>query len=163
MKYYSSAMVELAQSWIGKKESDGSYKEIIDIYNSYKPHPRNTPMSYDWAWCAATMSALAIKLGYTEIIPIEMSCSRMIDIAKKMGIWVEDESVTPKAGWFLLYDWDEKNRKGDNLGDPEHIGIVEKVKGNKITIIEGNYGNKVQRREVKINGIYIFAKLHIIR
>ena len=30
-----SEVVKLISSWIGKKEADGSYKEIIDIYNSF--------------------------------------------------------------------------------------------------------------------------------
>ena len=65
------AVVDLATSWIGKNEADGSFKEIIDIYNSFAgPLPRNTKMDYSWAWCAATWSALAIKLGYTDIMPI---------------------------------------------------------------------------------------------
>lgn len=151
-KKYASEMVKLMQSWLGKKESDGSFKEIVDIYNSIK-HERG-PMSYDYAWCAATVSAAAIKLGYTDICPVEMSCSRLITMAKNMGIWIEDESITPTPGMWLLYDWDEKNKKGDNKGDPEHIGLVEKVNGKEIYIIEGNYCNAVKRRIVEVDGIY---------
>lgn len=154
MPKYASEMVKLAQSWLGKKESDGSHKMIVDIYNTYKPLPRGTKMQYDWPWCACTVSALAIKLGYTDIVPIEMSCSKLIELAKKKGIWIEDESITPTPGMFLLYDWDEKNKKGNNLGDPEHIGIVEKVNGKEIYIIEGNYGNAVKRRIVEVDDIY---------
>lgn len=155
MPKYASEMVKLAQSWIGKKESDGSHKMIIDIYNTYKPHPRGTKMQYDWAWCACTVSALAIELGYTDIVPIEMSCSRMIELAKSKGIWVETDSITPTPGMFLLYDWDDTSAKSENKGDPEHIGIVEKVSGGKITVIEGNYGNAVKRRVIDVNGRYI--------
>ena len=86
MPKYASEMVKLAQSWLGKKESDGSHKMIVDIYNTYKPLPRGTKMQYDWPWCACTVSALAIKLGYTDIVPIEMSCSKLIELAKKKGI-----------------------------------------------------------------------------
>lgn len=43
------AVIQVLQSWIGKNEADGSYKSIIDIYNSYEGTlPRNTRMSYDW-------------------------------------------------------------------------------------------------------------------
>lgn len=79
-----SAVVNLMNSWDGKKESDGSFKSIIDIYNSLpiEQLPRNIQMSYDWEWCACTWSALAIKLGYTDIMPIEISCSRLIAKAK---------------------------------------------------------------------------------
>lgn len=147
-------IVELAQSWIGKKESDGSFKFIIDLYNSYKPHPRGYTLQYKDAWCAGTCSALAIKLGYTNIIPIECSCYYMIEKAKKMGIWIENDAYIPQSADFILYDWQD-NGLGDNKGTPDHIGIVEKVVGDKITVIEGNYSNSVKRRTLKVNGKYI--------
>lgn len=150
-----SAVVSLAQSWVGKKESDGSYKTIIDIYNSYTgAFPRGTKMQYGWAWCAATWSALAIKLGYTDIMPIEISCYYLIEAAKKMGIWVENDAYVPKPADAILYDWDDSG-SGDNTGTPDHIGTVEKVEGSLITVIEGNYSNAVKRRVLEVNGRYI--------
>lgn len=150
-----NAVVSLAQSWVGKKESDGSYKSIIDIYNSYKgSFPRGTKMQYGWAWCACTWSALAIKLGYTDIMPIEISCHYLIEAAKKMGIWMENDAYTPKPGDAILYDWDDSG-VGDNTGTPDHVGTVEKVEGSLITVIEGNYSNAVKRRVLEVNGKYI--------
>lgn len=151
------AVVKLATSWIGKKESDGSYKSIIDIYNSYTgTFPRGTKMQYGWAWCACTWSALAIKLGYTDIMPIEISCSYLITAAQKMGIWVENDAYVPKPGDAVLYDWDD-NGSGDNKGTPDHIGVVDYVneKSGYFTVIEGNYSDSVKKRTVSINGKYI--------
>ena len=55
IKYSRQKVVALARSWIGKNESDGSFKSIIDIYNSYEGTlPRGIKMQYDWAWCACT-------------------------------------------------------------------------------------------------------------
>ena len=54
----------------------------------------------------------------------------------------------------MLYDWQDSG-KGDNTGRADHIGIVEKVSGNTITIIEGNYKQSVKRRTMKVNGRYI--------
>ena len=150
-----SAVVSLAQSWVGKKESDGSYKTIIDIYNSYTgTFPRETKMQYGWPWCASTWSALAIKLGYTDIMPIEISCYYLIEAAKKMGIWVENDAYVPKPADAILYDWDDSG-SGDNTGTPEHMGTVEKVEGSLVTVIEGNYSNAVKRRVLEVNGRYI--------
>lgn len=152
-----SAVVALAQSWLGKKESDGSYRQIIDTYNSYKGTlPRKIKMDYSWAWCACTWSALAIKLGYTDIMPIEISCGYLIENAKKMGVWVEDDAYIPDPGDAILYDWDD-NGVGDNTGWPDHVGTVETVNRSTgmMTIIEGNYGNAVQRRQIKVNARYI--------
>lgn len=157
MAYSRTAVVSLAQSWLGKKESDGSYKTIIDIYNSYKGNlPRGTKMQYGWAWCACTWSALAIKLGYTAIMPIEISCYYLIEAAKKMKIWQENDGYTPKPGDAVLYDW-EDNGIGDNTGTPDHVGTVETVNtaAGTFTVIEGNYSNAVKRRIMKINGKYI--------
>ena len=113
------------------------------------------------AWCAATISALAVELKATDIIPCECSCTKMIDLAKENGIWIEDESVTPSPGWFALYDWGD-NGKGDCTGNPEHIGIVEKVENGNIIVIEGNYDGPdadstdgVERRTLKLNGRYL--------
>ena len=73
VSYSRSAVVNLVNSWVGKNEADGSYKSIIDLYNSKAPFPRNTKMQYGWAWCACTWSALAKALGYTAIMPVEIS------------------------------------------------------------------------------------------
>ena len=151
------AVVDLAKSWLGKNEKDGSYKVIIDIYNSYTgKFPRGTKMLYGWAWCACTWSALAIKLGYTDIMPIEISCYYLIEAAKKMGIWVESDGFVPSPADAVLYDWDDSG-SGDNKGNPDHIGVVESVNkaAGTFTVIEGNYSNAVKRRTLEINGRYI--------
>lgn len=151
MSKYASKIIELAQSWIGKKESDGSHKEIIDIYNGHRPLARGYRVKYTDAWCATTISALAIKLGYTNIIPTECGCGQMIALFQKLGSWVESDAYVPKAGDVIFYDWDDAGT-GDNTGWPEHVGIVEKVSGGTITVIEGNYSNAVKRRTLQVNG-----------
>ena len=155
MGKYASAMVELAQSWVGIKEGSAGHKEILSIYNSQKPLPRGYKMTTKDAWCAATTTALAVKLGYTDIVPCECSCTRLIDIAKKMGIFIENESITPTPGMLCIYDWQDKSGEGDNKGDPDHIGIVESVGGGKFIVIEGNYDNAVKRRTLSVNGKYL--------
>lgn len=149
-----NAVVTLAKSWIGKNEADGSHKAIIDIYNSLTPHPRGYALQYSDAWCAGTVSALAIKLGYTDIIPVECSCAQMIALAKQMGNWQENDAYVPKTADFILYDWDD-NGAGDNTGNSDHIGTIESVSGSTITVIEGNYSNSVKRRTMQVNGKYI--------
>lgn len=154
MGKYASKMVELAQSWVGIKEGSSGHKEILAIYNSQNPLPRGYKMTTKDAWCAATTTALAVKLGYTDIVPCECSCTRLIALAKDMGIWVENESITPTPAMLCLYDWDD-NGKGDNTGNPEHIGIVESVGGGQFVVIEGNYDNAVKRRTLTVNGKYL--------
>lgn len=154
MSKYASKVVSQALAWLGKNEKDGSHKEIIDIYNSHTPLARGYKVKYTDAWCATTVSAVAVKLGYTDIIPTECSCNEMIKLFKKMGVWVENDAVTPNPGDIIFYDW-EDNGVGDNTGSANHTGIVEKVVGGTITVIEGNYSNAVKRRTLKVNGKYI--------
>lgn len=154
MAKYASKVVEQAKAWLGLKESNGSHKQIIDVYNSQKPLPVGYKLKYTDAWCAGFVSAVAVKLGYTDIIPCECSCPRMIALFQKNGIWVENDAYVPNPGDIIFYDWDD-NGVGDNKGGSDHVGIVEKVANGKITIIEGNYSNSVKRRTLSVNGKYI--------
>lgn len=161
MGKYASKVVNQAKAWIGKKENDGTHREIIDVYNSHKPLARGYKVTYTDNWCATFVSAVAIKLGYTDIIPTECGCQKMIELFKKIGSWVEDESRKPNPGDIIFYDWQD-NGKGNNTGWADHVGIVEKVVGNKITVIEGNYDGEdadrvygVERRVLEVNGKYI--------
>ena len=154
MSYSRNAVVKQAQSWIGCKESDGSHKKIIDVYNSHKPLARGYKVKYTDSWCAAFVSAVSIKCGYTAIIPTECSCPQMIELFKDLGEWVENDAYKPSAGDIILYDWNDSG-SGDNTGTPDHIGIVEKVSGNTITVIEGNKSDAVGRRTLAVNGKFI--------
>lgn len=162
MEYSRKAAVDLFQSWHGLNEKDKSHQKIIDIYNRASPLPRGTKMQTDWAWCAATWSAIGIELGYQDIWPIEMSCTNLIRIAKKMGIWVEDDNYIPSPGDAILYDWDD-NGKVDCSGSPDHIGMVTYVNTSSgyMTVEEGNMRDKkdgvdkVGTRTVALNGRYI--------
>lgn len=153
-----AAVVNLVCSWEGKNEADGSYRSIIDLYNSLTgmAFPRGTKMQYSWPWCACTWSALAIKLGYLDIMPIEISCFYLIEAAKKMGIWQENDAYVPKLGDGILYDW-EDNGVGDNTGNPDHVGTVIEVhpEVGQFVVMEGNFSNSVKKRTMSINGRYI--------
>ena len=152
---YASKVVEQAREWLGRKESDGTHKYIIDTYNAHKPLARGYAVQYNDAWCATFVSAVAIKLGYTDIIPTECSCSKMIELLKKINSFDENDARVPNPGDLIFYDWHDTNPAAENKNDPDHVGIVEKVSGNIITVIEGNYSESVKRRTLAINGKYI--------
>ena len=158
---YASKVVEQAKEWLGRKESDGSHKEIIDVYNAHKPLARGYKVKckpngdgVNDAWCATFVSAVAIKVGYTDIIPTECSCNQMIALFQKMGAWVENDERKPVPGDIIFYDWEDSG-KGDNRGGANHVGIVEAVNGDTIHVIEGNYSNAVKRRYLRVNGKFI--------
>lgn len=138
-----------ARAWFDCKESDGSHKEIIDTYNGHKPLARGYKVKYSDNWCATFVSACAIKTNLINIIPLECSCGEMIELAKQMNIWNENDDITPKAGDIIMYDWDNQD------GWPEHVGIVESVTNNQITVIEGNKNNAVGRRVISLGNASI--------
>ena len=150
-------VLELARAWIGKNEADGSHKEIIDIYNAHLPLARGYKVKYTDSWCATFVSAVAIKLGYTDIIPTECGCEKMIDSFKAINRWIENENRTPKPGNIIFYDYQDKEdyENTDCVGWSDHVGIVESVSDGIITLIEGNYDDAVKRRNLAVNGRYI--------
>lgn len=154
MGKYRSAIIKIAQGWIGCKESDGSHKKIIDVYNAHRPLARNYKVTYNDAWCATFVSACSIKAGFTDILPTECSCNYMIQKFKNIGRWKEDDAYIPSAGDVIFYDWQDSG-VGDNTGSSDHVGIVEKVVGSTITVIEGNKNKAVERRTLQVNGRYI--------
>lgn len=153
-KELRAKVVEVAKGWYGCKESNGSHKPIIDLYNSCKPLARGYAVKYTDAWCATYVSAVAIKAGLTDIIPRECGCGKYIELAKQMGIWVENDAYIPQSADIILYDWDD-NGVGDNTGNPDHIGIVVSVSGSTIKVIEGNMSNAVGYRNIAVNSKYI--------
>lgn len=153
-KQLREKIVSIAVGWLGCKESDGTHKKIIDVYNSHKPLARGYAVKYTDAWCSTYASAVAIKAGLTDIIPTECGCEKHTELFKKMGAWVEDDSYTPKAGDYIFYDWQDSG-VGDTKGYADHIGIVVSVSGTSMKIIEGNISNAVGYRNIKVNAKYI--------
>lgn len=153
-KQLRGKIVATAKAWAGYNEADGSFKQIIDLYNSHKPLAVGYKMKYTDHWCSTFASAVAIKAGMTDIIPTECGCERHIELFKKFGAWVENDAYIPQIGDFIFYDWDD-NGVGDNKGYADHIGIVVEVNGTNLKIIEGNMSEAVGYRNLKVNAKYI--------
>lgn len=145
------------KGWLGYSEANGKHREIIDLYNTQKPLPRGYKVKYSDEWCATAVTAAGMKAGLGRIILGECSCSRMIELYKKAGRWKEKDSYVPSIGDIVMYDWQDGTNyaKTDNTGNPDHVGIVAGINGDTLTIIEGNKGEKVAYRNLKINGRYI--------
>lgn len=146
--------VNTAKEWKGCKESNGTHKQIIDLYNSVKPLPRGYAVKYNDAWCATFVSAVGIAAGLSAIILRECGCGAMIDLYKAAGRWQENDDYVPDMGDVVFYDWQDTG-KGDNTGYPDHVGMVCSVSGNTIKVIEGNKNNAVEYRDLQVNGKYI--------
>lgn len=151
-------IVSVAESFLGAVEGDARHKAVIDTYNSHTPRARGYKMTYTAAWCAAFVSAIGIRCGLTDIMPTEVSCSKLISLYKALGRWQEDDSYIPAPGDLLMYDWEDSG-KGDNKGAPNHVGIVVSVADGVIRVIEGNLNaspkDVVGYRDIAVNGKYI--------
>ena len=142
-------IIQTMRDWIGTDK-----RKIIDIYNAHKPLAHNYAVKYSDAWCDTTVSACFIKNNAVSLIGgTECGVERHVKIFKDAGIWQEDGTVVPKPGWIIVYNWDDATQPNDGYSD--HIGIVEKVEGKQITVIEGNYNNAVRRRTIPVGWGYI--------
>ena len=146
-------VVAEARKLLGVKEGTAEHKRIVDIYNTMPKLPRGYKLTYSAPWCAATMTYIGIVLGSSNVILPECSCSRMIELYKAKGRWMEDDAYIPKPGDLVMYDWQAK--KGECTGAPDHVGMVEKVEGKTITVIEGNFDNQVQRRPICVEYVKV--------
>lgn len=148
------AVVDTILGWVGCNEADGSHKKIIDIYNSHKPLARGYALKYTDAWCAGTVSAVAIVNNITDIMPTEVGVGKMIDLYKKLGRWMESDGYTPQIGDVCMYAWSDDG-KGECTSGADHVGIVTKVSGTTFWVTEGNYSDSVKTRTMQVNGRYI--------
>lgn len=146
-------VLNVMRSWIDYSEANGKFKQIIDLYNSHKPLARGYKVKYSDEWCDTTVSAAAIKAGVVDLIGTECGCEQHIKIFINKGIWIEDGTIIPKPGDIILYNWDDATQPNDGYSD--HIGYVESVSGRTITLIEGNKGEAVARREIPVGWGYI--------
>lgn len=147
-------LVDTAKEFLGAVSGGEKHAEIVSIYNSIRPLPVGYALKLSDDWCAAFTSAMAAKAELLDIIPAECSCLRQIKLWQNMGRWMENDAYIPDVGDYIYYDWQDDG-KGDNSGNPDHVGIVVSVSGNSIIAIEGNVGRSVKYRNITINAKYI--------
>ena len=147
-------VVSTALAWLGTRENTAKHQEMLDIYNSQRPLPRGTRMLASWPWCAAFVSTVSLQLGLRDIMPTECGCPGMVRLYQDIGRWVEDDAYVPSPGDVVFYDWQDTGY-GDNVGHPDHVGIVAACDGQTMTIIEGNNANAVNKRVLAVNARFI--------
>lgn len=134
-----NAVCSQARAWLGLKESDGSYREIIDLYNEHRL-PGTYKMMYVDPWCAAFVSAVGMACEQSCILP-HVNCDGMIAAYQAQGRFVRNPSYNPAPGDLIFYDWDGNSRT-------DHVGIVFSVQDREITVIEGNRSDAVMHRTI---------------
>jgi hypothetical protein len=140
-------VIKTALSYEGCSTGSKKHLEILERFNSVKPHGY-TASKNDY-WCAIFVSAMWIKIGLTSR-ETALSCNvdTCIADAKKLGIFY-GKNHKPRTGDAIILDWDTNGR-------PNHIGLVVKVTDKYIYTIEGNAGDKgVCKRKVYSRGTAI--------
>lgn len=148
-------VADTINAWVGATKGSAKHLDILEVYNNHRPLARGYKVQVNDAYCATTVSAAYIRAGIAEYTGTECGVEKYTLVAKKLGIWVENDAHTPKIGDACVYDWDD-NGKGDCTGAGDHIGIVTQVGTGSFVVTEGNMsGGKVGKRTMAINGRYI--------
>lgn len=148
-------VVDTINAWIGATKGSAKHLDLLEVYNNYRPLARGYKVQVNDAYCATTVSAAYIRAGIAEYTGTECGVEKYTLVAKKLGIWVENDAHKPKIGDACVYDWQD-NGVGDCTGAGDHIGIVSKVSAGSFVVTEGNMsGGKVGTRTMAINGRYI--------
>lgn len=148
--------VNVIIGWLGMSKAKQTHRPIVDLYNTIRPLPRGYKLTYNDAYCAATVSAAAQYLDLTNIIFPACDTGNMINAYKKVGRWVEDDSYVPTTGDIIMYNWNDSGNRDCNYGS-SHVGVVVSSDSEMIHIIEGNKGGNgiVGYRDIPVNGRYI--------
>lgn len=133
-------------------KGEAGHKKVIDVYNSQKPLPQGYKLKDNDHWCAAFVTVVFLLNDYIKFA--ECSCPRMIEKAKKAGIWQESDSYKAQEGDVVMYDWQDSG-KGDNKGQADHVGVIISATDKKFTVREGNKGGTIGNRDLAYDGKYI--------
>ena len=134
--------------WIGRRSRE--HREILAVYNAIRPLPRGYAVRETDPWCAAFASVAAVMAGAGDRYPLECSCSKIIEGAKKRSIWQERDDHLPAIGDWVLYDW-QSQPDGENSGQPDHVGVVIGIENGEILAVEGNFDNAVKLRRFPVD------------
>ncbi len=137
--YGVNALLNEANSMVGYSEHNKSDVAAINqITGESGIDCSQTP------WCAAWAMNMLQDHGLLDVSGCSNRnyCPTVKNWAIDQGIYREAKSgYVPRPGDAILYDW-----QSDDIHRAQHIGIVEKVEDGKVYTIEGNIGDKVDKR-----------------
>ena len=167
-RYHSEAEARSAYClrllrWLGVTEGSAGHQKILDDYNGLAKTESGLPRGHKAVksddWCAEFASGQAHALGLTEIYPMECSCSKIIEIAQVMGIWIEDDGYIPVPGDWVLFAWKGAGGQENTLA-PNHIGTIYHCDGTIMVAVEGNKGDAVGVRALEVGDKRIRGFVH---
>ena len=141
-------VLRAAASLVGVRGGTAAHQQLVNDYNSVKPLPVGYAVKTTDDWCDIFVTTVFQREGLSGLIGRECGVERHIQIFKRLGIWNEDGTTTPKAGDIITFNWDQNSQQNNGFAD--HIGIVESVSNGIIHTIEGNSNNQVRRNTYRI-------------
>lgn len=141
-------VLRAAASLVGVRGGTAAHHQLVNDYNSVKPLPVGYAVKTTDDWCDIFVTTVFQREGLSGLIGRECGVERHIQIFKRLGIWNEDGTTTPKAGDIITFNWDQNTQQNNGFAD--HIGIVESVSNGIIHTIEGNSNNQVRRNTYRI-------------
>lgn len=169
--------VETAKKYVGYSEANGTAQKIMDLYDEMIDKTdvcsrwgcRKLYFAKQWHWCEAYVSAMAYVAGCTDVVPCEMSCWSVQQMAKKAlngSKWIpysQGNKNNVQIGDLVLFDWDGGHSETD------HVGIVTSVSSSGFSTVEGNtqgtgsgdnYLGKVGTRSVNWSNNVVTGFIH---
>ena len=141
-------VLRAAASLVGVRGGTAAHQQLVNDYNSVKPLPVGYAVKTTDDWCDIFVTTVFQREGLSGLIGRECGVERHIQIFKRLGIWNEDGTTTPKAGDIITFNWDQNSQQNNGFAD--HIRIVESVSNGIIHTIEGNSNNQVRRNTYRI-------------
>ena len=141
-------VLRAAASLVGVRGGTAAHHQLVNDYNSVKQLPVGYAVKTTDDWCDIFVTTVFQREGLSGLIGRECGVERHIQIFKRLGIWNEDGTTTPKAGDIITFNWDQNSQQNNGFAD--HIGIVESVSNGIIHTIEGNSNNQVRRNAYRI-------------
>lgn len=149
--------------YLGITEGSAEHLQILKDYNTLANTKSGLPRGHKAVqsddWCAIFAAGQAHALGLTDVYPMECSCSKIIEIAKDKGIWIESDSYIPVRGDWVLYSWKGQEGEANTLA-PNHIGTIYHSDGEIMLAVEGNKGDKVATRALVVGDKRIRGFVH---
>ena len=148
---------------LGVAEGSAGHLAILKDYNTLANTKAGLPRGHKAVpsddWCAEFAAGQAHALGLTEAYPMECSCSKIIEIAKEKGIWIEDDNYKPAFGDWVLFAWKGQEGQENELA-PNHVGTIYGCDGEIMVSVEGNKGDKVDTRALAVGDKRIRGFVH---
>lgn len=103
----------------------GKRNEVVDVYNTFLPHPRRYKVKYEDMLCATYVSAVFVKLGWTDIVPPECGAHQLYSNMAALDRGIQDPKRVPEPGDLIFFGHSRY------VSGIDHVGIVTRVANNK--------------------------------